>query len=78
METEQIEKEVQQAVARLSEIVPHIQVFVSWNKDEITHFYKLGAGNWYARQGMAHSFINQDIAQDNAVQISECLNGGME
>lgn len=36
-----------------------------------TQLIKYGEGNWYARQGMAHDFINAEQAQETAIQIAE-------
>lgn len=30
-----------------------------------------GAGNWFARQGMAHEFIQRDQAETNAFKIAD-------
>lgn len=61
-------------VERLGEQFEAVQILVSWNEDGLSKMRKMGAGNWYARQGMAHEFINSDIAQENAHQIAEKLN----
>jgi len=34
---------------------------------------KRGGGNWYARQGMAQEFINEDISQEMTRQLSDAL-----
>lgn len=52
---------------------------VSWvEPDGSTSSAKAGAGNWWARQGMAHSFINADIAEENADRIKAALDEGEE
>lgn len=57
----------------LSEHVEHVQVMVSWNEEALTHRVFYGSGNWYARQGLAHEFIQKDIAQTNADEIASKL-----
>lgn len=65
---------VQPMLETLGEHCDAIQIMMTWNEDGNTHRYKIGAGNWYARQGMAHEFINEDQAQTNAREISEAIN----
>ena len=38
-----------------------------------TERFFMGAGNWYARQGLAHAFIKTDEAQTLASEIGEKL-----
>lgn len=47
---------------------------VCWQSDAMTNCMKRGAGLWHARQGMAHEFINEDMAQEQAVQIASRIN----
>ena len=34
-----------------------------------------GSGNWFARCGLAHSFIDKDVAQDIGVEVANALEG---
>jgi len=63
-------------LTQLTELIPdlHIQILASWNEDGHTKAISFGNGNWYARQGLAHEFINKDIAQENAQQLSDLIN----
>ena len=61
------------ACATLAEHYSHVQVLVSWNESGITKFSHTGRGNWYARQGMAQSFIKMDTAQENAHEMQRVL-----
>lgn len=62
----------EEAVARLGEHFDAVQIFVSLPMDGGgTRCIKKGGGNWYARQGMAHEFINEDMAQEIAVKVNE-------
>ncbi len=69
MTNEQIQLLVENAARDLSEHFDAVQILVSWNEESISKNLYSGAGNWYARQGMAHDFINQDVAQENARQL---------
>lgn len=62
-----------QKCAEISEHFEHVQIMVSWNEDFKCMQLKRGLGNWYARQGLAHEFINEDIAQENARAVSRYL-----
>jgi hypothetical protein len=66
---------VDAAVAALGEHFDCVQILVSWNQESNTHDIFRGCGNWYARQGMANTFIQRDQAQDAAVEIAEQLRG---
>lgn len=62
--------------SKLRELGEHfdcVQILVSWNQEAKTFNVYRGGGNWFARQGMAHSFINQDRAQDSAVELAKVL-----
>lgn len=67
------EKLLDDAVARLGEHFDSVQILASWNEEGLTLCCKRGVGNWYARQGMAHEFINADQAQETAHQIAQVL-----
>ncbi len=61
-------------IAQLMEHCDAVQILMtgtdgrgeSWSLDR-------GSGNWYARQGLAHEFIDKNIAQENAHQIGMVL-----
>ncbi len=59
--------------AKLSEHFDHVQVMVTWNEERETRWGFWGAGNWYARQGLAAYFMEQDKAQEVASQLSSVL-----
>lgn len=65
---------VDRAVNQLGEHFSSVQIMVSFNEEGLTKCIKRGSGDWYARQGMAHEFINADIAQENAAQLAEKIN----
>ena len=61
-------------VAELSEIYDSVQVMGAFlTPDNRTVSQKRGSGNWYARQGMAHEFIEENIAEDTARAIAKKL-----
>lgn len=67
------EEAIQKACDVLGEHFDHVQILMTWNEEGLSKYRAIGSGNWYARQGMAHMFINTDIAQDTAFQIAEQL-----
>lgn len=69
---------VDRVVEQLSEHFDAVQIMVSWNEQSQTRAVKAGSGNWYARQGMAHEFINADIAQEQAWQLGAVLEPEVE
>ena len=60
-------------LTQLGEHFEHIQVLATWQEGHNSCRLFRGYGNWYARQGLAHSFINLDVAQDSAKEISRFL-----
>lgn len=69
MTSEQAQKIVEKHVAAIAEHFPNVQILASRIKGDGSgnteaHFF--GAGDWYARQGMAHEFITMDTARTTA------------
>lgn len=75
MTTEEAERMLEDAVAKLREHADAVQIMVSWQLDENkgTACVKRGGGNWWARQGMAHDFVQQDQAASNANAIAHAI-----
>lgn len=64
---------------KLGEHADSIQILASfYEADEGTYCRKIGIGNFYARQGMAREFLQQDQAQIAAKKIGEVLNPSEE
>ena len=67
-EEEQI---IDNAISVLMEHFDCVQVLVSRvDMDGNTSSHRRGSGNWYARLGMAHEFINAGVSQDAAERIA--------
>jgi hypothetical protein len=66
MTPEQRIEKIDWLLAQLSEHFDAVQVLTSWSEQCETRSIFRGAGNWHARQGMAHEFINKDVAQEHA------------
>lgn len=73
MTGEESEKLLEKAARELGEHFDAVQILATWNEKGLTYCSKRGAGNWYARQDMAHEFIQQDIAQEHANRIASKL-----
>lgn len=73
MTSTEARSKIDKFLIELTEHLPsaHIEVLVSFNEEGLTKSFHTGIGNWHARQGLAHEFIQADIAQENARQISE-------
>lgn len=74
MNPKEAEKMLEVQAAELGEYFDSVQIMVTWTEQGLTYCAKRGVGDWYARQGMAHEFINADIAQENARQLSNKIN----
>jgi len=71
MTPEEGNKKVDEALMLLREHFESVQILASWTEDGVCYGSNRGAGNWYARQGMAHEFIQKDRAQEIGREISE-------
>ena len=55
----------------LMEHFDSVQILTTWMDEEgVTHQLKWGRGNWFARQGMARQFMQEDLAQDIGFEIA--------
>lgn len=70
MTEDQIWEMVRNAGHKLNEHVEAVQILITWTEADETHTIKFGVGNWHARQGMAHDFINCGIADEQATRIA--------
>ena len=55
--------------ATCSSLMEHfdaVQILVTWGDHKTTLDCAWGQGNWYARQGLTRTFIDRDVAQENA------------
>ncbi len=73
MSREEVEEYIERIASELGEHFDAAQIMVTWNDGGTTCALHRGSGNWYARQGMAHEFINEDVAQEHARQLSDIL-----
>lgn len=73
MSGEEINEMLDNAASKLGEHVNAVQILVSWTEEGITYAAKRGVGDWYARQGLVHEFINADIAVENAQQLARIM-----
>ena len=65
---------IEHALEVLSEHFDAVQILVEITDAGLTTGMFRGYGSWYARQGMAHEFIERDKAQEHAFQLSNKLN----
>jgi hypothetical protein len=70
---EQMLDVVRPHVTALMEHFEAVQIHVSICTPNGTEHVNLGAGNWFARQGMAQDFINQDRAHTEANEIAKAI-----
>lgn len=74
MITEQETRVVDLALHNLFEHFDQVQILVSRVAEEGgTERYFLGAGNWYARKGMAQAFLDRDNQLESASEIAKKL-----
>lgn len=63
---EERKKLVDLAANQLGEHFEAVQILVSWTEEGYTHSYSHGAGNLYARHGLAQEFRDFDRARIQA------------
>ncbi len=76
MNTSEIETKLDELLTQITEFIPdcHIEILATWTEEGKTKSVATGYGNWYARQGMAHEFITDSIALENAKQLASRIN----
>lgn len=73
MSNKDAENLISQVAAQLGEHFDAVQIMVTRNVEAVTSACYRGCGNWYARQGMAHEFIQQDKAQIEAIELAQVM-----
>lgn len=73
MITDQEQLIIAKAVHDLGEFFSEVQILVSRISPEGTERYFLGEGNWFARKGMAQSFLDNDNQLESARKIANEL-----
>ena len=73
MTKQEADEMVRLAALKLGEHFDSVQIMASYQLDEAqgTYHIKRGCGSWYARQGMAHEFINDEQAKNIAYEIAQ-------
>ncbi len=67
-------KIIEKALHDLGEHFDAVQILSTFVEEGVTMRCFQGTGNFYARQGMAHEFINTDLAEEMGAQIAKQLN----
>lgn len=58
---------------RLGEHFDAVQILVTRMNGGSTQYIARGVGNWYARQGIARAFVQNDVHEDLAREIADQL-----
>ena len=72
------ENAMAEACRILGEHFDHYQILTSWNEQGQTYSKNAGGGNWYARLQMARTFIERDVSQERAHELSQIITHGGE
>lgn len=75
MSADEASEMLEKIVAQLHEHFEAVQIMVSWNEEGESRCQRNGAGNWYARIGMAREMILFDDAQIAARELAKVING---
>lgn len=70
---QQREAAIKECLAKLGEFYDHIQILATNEEEGKTGRCFSGSGNWFARLGMAHEFINEDMVNENAKKIGQAI-----
>lgn len=73
MSPEDREALLDRKLAELAEVFDHVQILATWDSEGSTKTLKRGFGNWHARVGMAHEFIDWGRSYDAAKEIQKIL-----
>lgn len=66
-------KAVDQALHVLGEHFEAVQILATRCIEGNTHTCCRGTGNYHSRIGLAHEFLNAEVAKEHAVQLSEIV-----
>jgi len=75
MSDEEAQDLLEMTAAKLAEHFDAVEIMVSLQNGEDTRCFEQGAGNYYARLGMAQEFLGNDRAGAIAQHIVEELDG---
>jgi|GEM_PF-2113083 len=70
MDHDEVMEHLKRVAEDLGEHFDAVQILATRHEGTDSHSFAMGAGNWYARQGLAHEFINRDRAHDQAIEIA--------
>jgi hypothetical protein len=74
MSPKEAEELLSATAAKLGEHFDAVQILASWPNTETdnggTRFCNKGSGNWFARIGMAHEFIERETAERTADELA--------
>jgi hypothetical protein len=76
MKNPEANQRLEDAVNVLREHFDCVQILASWESDDgegSTFFARRGSGNWYARQGMAHDFVQTSQSREIASELKQML-----
>jgi hypothetical protein len=68
---ETISRVVEKSLHDLGEHFESVQILVSRVVEGSTHTVFKGVGNWHARVGMCHEFLNKEMAMETASQLAD-------
>ena len=75
MTNEQLNELVEKHAGILKEFFDSVQVLTTWvDENGCTRGKKFGMGDWYARQGIAREFVEQNQAELQASEIGKQIN----
>lgn len=75
MTTNEADKIIEKNLNELGEHFDAVCVMVTYKENGVTRACYRGSGNYYARLGMAHEFIDNDRNSDLARRLGEELKG---
>ncbi len=70
-ESKQFQKLLRVAASTLGEHFNSVQIHASVISEGMTASFHDGSGDWFARQGLAHLFIETEQAETNAIEIQK-------
>lgn len=79
MTCNELSKLAEKHVAELGEHFDNVQIHCSTQGSQLepsgsgTYGLHRGSGDWYARQGLAHEFIEQDKAEEHGKSVARCI-----
>ena len=66
---------ISRVATQLGDHFDAVQIMASWKEEGDTRYQYWGQGNWFARKGMAHQFLEEEHGRVIGHEVGKVING---